>query len=774
MDVSGSDLMAEYNFVSKYPKYLPDLNRRETFVEANDRVLDMHMQKYVYHFDVNDPVRDKLVAYINRSFDLVKDKRVLGSQRTLQFAGEGILKHENRGYNCSFSYCDRPRFFAEVLYLLLCGVGGGLSVQRHHVAQLPFLRNKEEGSYSFIIKDTIEGWADALNELVYANMLIADENGYSHEVIGGMPRFDYSLIRPIGSPLSTGGRAPGPEPLKLALEKIQGVFDKARKNKQLKLTPLQCLDITCYASDSVLSAGVRRSALIALFSPDDEEMMNAKVGNWQIDNGQRARCNNTAVLLRNEDNLSDFKRLVKASREFGEPGFAFLASTEYGLNACAEISLCPLLVRDPIGNIVENYSLDLIDYKQRDNWIKEGYTFESGWEFCNLSSVNASKAKTKEEFKEAVWAAAVIGTLQAGYTKFNYLTGVSQLINEREALLGVSIAGIMDNPAIALDYDFQREMALFACDVNKEVAEMIGIRPAARVTCVKPDGNTAVILNTSSGIHPHHARRYIRRVQTTKQDTIYQYFKSLNPHMCEDSVWSANKTDDVIAFPVVTKPGSVVMDDLSATDFLEAVLNTQKNWVRYGTARPFSCEGAIHNVSNTVSVGSNEWMEVGKFIYENKEYFTAVSVVGKSADYVYPQAPRQRIVFEDELVEMYGKVNVGAAKHLHRHIDSRFGGLQSVLRPLKMVLEGYTSEEAVKGLNIHSELLWDTYKRVLQLVHLKEPDDIIFLLSAINHEEIWNGLLLNMKEVDYLNLIEVDDNTKQVDAVACGNGMCEI
>lgn len=769
--VVGSQLMSAFSFKSKYARYNAQAQRRENWEEAVNRMFDMHHKFYAGKLSQTD------LLELQEIRTMVHDKRLLGSQRGLQFGGEGVLRHHMRIYNCSVSYADRPRFFAECFYMLLCGCGTGFSVQRHHVAQLPELVDVHSSFevQDYPVEDSIEGWSEALNALVnfYFGLRSGTHRKYSK------PFFDFSQIRPRGAPLSVGGTAPGPEPLKKALKKIEAIFEQALELDRERLRPIDVYDIVMHAADAVLSGGVRRSATIALFSPDDQEMIFAKTGNWQIENPQRARSNNSAVLLRSEDNLENFRSLMKAVREFGEPGFIFVSSREHLYNPCVEIGMCPVLIRDANNEIVSEYTLDLLDFSKRSTHVQNGYSFVSGWQCCNLAELNAAIWESREQALAAARAGAVLGTLQAGYTNPGYLLPESELIIQREALLGVSMTGMMDNPKFSFDETLQQEMAAVVLETNAEWALKLGLNTCARGTCVKPAGNSTVILSDeyllASGVNPHKTSgRMVRRVQLHKDDPIGQWFQQHNPHMVEESVWSANNTDNIITFPITIREGAFSIDNLSAIDFLSYVKNTQLNWVIPGTRRPMSVEGLTHNVSNTCDVSPEEWTEVGRFIFENQETFSGLSLLGRSGDYMYRQAPMQRIVFEDELAQMFGTANVGAAKHIKRHIERRYGSLYDVMIPLKMVLEGYSSEEAVVGSPVHSELLWDTYKRIRAIIHVEDADEILMLLASIGHEEYWNNLVNNMVPVDYELLFEDSDMTKAEDTVACGGGICDL
>ena len=510
--------LMNYTFVSKYARWIPEKKRRETWAEAVNRVKQMMLDKYVYQEDEDGKHKPELAEEIEWAYEQMLKKKVLGSQRALQFGGAPIFKHNARIYNCITSFCDRLRFFQECMYLLLCGCGTGFSVQTHHVAKLPKLIKSKTGSKKFLISDSIEGWSDAVGVLVSSYF---EQKALFTEYKGKGINFDFSEIRPAGSPLkSSGGKAPGPEPLKNALSQIKKVLDRAMKSGDGHLKPIEAYDIVMHAADAVISGGVRRSATICVFSPDDESMAKAKTGNWFIENPQRGRSNNSAMLLRDQTTKKQFSELMQSVKDFGEPGFVWADSTELIVNPCVEIGMWPV----------------------------DETTGKTGWQACNLSTINCAKVKTEQDFNDACRAASIIGTLQAGFASFEYLGETSENIIKREALLGVSMTGIMEQHDICLDPEYQRYGAEIVKKTNKKMAELIGINQAARTTCIKPEGTSSCILGTSSGIHPHHAKRYIRRVQANKLEPIYNYFKEMNPRACEESVWSNNDSDDVVAF----------------------------------------------------------------------------------------------------------------------------------------------------------------------------------------------------------------------------------
>lgn len=716
--------LQEYSFISRYAKYNKDLKRRETWNEAVSRVEQMHIERY-----------PQAETEIRWAFDFVRQKKVLGSQRALQFGGVGIKRHEARMYNCVSSYVDRVEFFPEALYLLLCGCGVGFSVQKHHIDKLPKISRKRSNNVkTFVVPDSIEGWADALGVLMSSYLPCSKWKEWE----GVDVQFDFSLVRPKGAPLSHGGKAPGPEPLKRSLNIIKGILNKALEDGQEKLRPIQAYDIVMHSSDAVLAGGIRRSATICLFSLDDQEMMEAKTGNWFIDNPQRARSNNSVVLEKGKITYEEFEKIIKNVKEFGEPGFAFVDDLEQLFNPCVEISLYG----------VTSYG-------------------KSGWQFCNLTEINGKKIKSLEDFKNAGRAAAIIGTLQAGYTNFTYLDPATKEITDREALLGVSITGIMDSPDIILNPAYQQEVAELIKEVNKQTAKLIGINPAARTTCVKPAGSTSCVLGTSSGIHPHHARRYIRRVQVNKMEAPGQLFQQVNPIAVEESVWSANKTDNVLSFCIEVPDGAKTKNDLSAIDLLEIVKLTQNNWVKFGRDDDLCVKPwLMHNVSNTIHIKEEEWDEVTRFIYDNRASFAGISLLPNSGDLDYPQAPFCKVSTPKEIIAKYSD---GALMASGLIVD----GLKEFDNNL------WAACDYVNGLGdyVKTESKEDWKRRVVQFTDRYCEGSIkkcTYLMKEVNNWKLWLDLQRQVKDVDYTSLIEETDETTLSETVACAGGACQL
>lgn len=601
--------VSDYIHASKYARYRPELGRREVYAETVARVEEMHIGRF-----------PEFRSEIEWAFDLVRQQKVLPSMRSLQFAGRSILQQNNRMFNCSYGLIDRLDAFSEAMFLLLCGCGVGYSVQFEHVDKLPpigYVDGKKIRHH--VVADSIEGWADALKALVHSY-----QDGVYLEV-------SYHAIRPAGSPLKTsGGRAPGHMKLKESIERVRKVLDGAQGRK---LRPIEAHRVLCHAADAVLSGGIRRSAMIALFSLDDSEMMNCKTGNWFTKEPWFSNANNSVSLKRDDVKKKQFRRIFEMTKQFGEPGFYFTSDHDVGCNPCGEISLNPkLVVDDELKSRMEAKGVVL----------EVGQTF-TGWAFCNLCEINAAKFTSLSDFTEAAKAATIIGTLQASYTKMPYLGWVSEEIADREALLGISMTGMLDVPAIACNPEYQRQVATKIKEWNADYAARLGIRPAARTTCIKPAGTTSLALGcVASGHHAHHARRYIRRVTADELEFVFQAFKATNPGLC------VRKPDGkfVIEFPVEAPASAIVKSDLDAIKFLDMVKSTQQNWVVPGTAHDTYSPGLTHNVSNTVQVRPDEWESVADYLWDNREYLTGVSLLPNSADKDFAFAPNEEIQTE--------------------------------------------------------------------------------------------------------------------------------
>jgi ribonucleoside-diphosphate reductase alpha chain len=587
MNIS-QEILSDIVVYNKYAKYLPSKQRRETWEELVTRNKNMHLSKF-----------PKLKDEIEETYKLVYNKKVLPSMRSLQFAGKPISLNNSRIFNCSYLPIDDWRSFSEIMFLLLSGCGVGYSVQNHHIEKLPEVRIPKK-TRRFLVGDSIEGWADAVKVLMKAYFGISTTK----------PQFDFRDIRPKGAELITvGGKAPGPEPLKECLFQIQKVLD--RKEDGTPLKPIEAHDIICHIADAVLSGGIRRAALISLFDLHDNEMLTCKHGSWWEMNPQRGRANNSAVVIRSKVTKEDFNDLwskIVASNS-GEPGVYFSNDKDWGTNPCCEIALRP-------------------------------------FQFCNLTEINVSNIESQEDLNQRVKAGAFLGTLQASYTDFHYLRSIWNKTTEKDALVGVGMTGIGSGKI--LDFDLE-EAAKEAKKTNAEVAKIIGVNKAARVTTVKPSGTSSLVLGTSSGIHAWHNDYYIRRMRLGKNEALYQYLAKNHPELVEDDFFKPN-LQAVVSVPQRSPKGAIYRTE-SAFDLLERTKKFNTEWVKKGHRKGAN----TNNVSATISVKQEEWEQVGEWMWKNKNTFNGLAVLPYDNG-SYTQAPFEDIT-EEKFLEMESHLN---------------------------------------------------------------------------------------------------------------------
>ena len=617
--VNSRKEIGDYIFVSKYARTVH--GKKETWDQSIDRVMEMHWRHLADDMTISDSSLDDLSKEMSFAEKLYRNQVILGAQRALQYGGNTLLKHHARNYNCAGSYANRISFFQELMYLLLCGSGTGYSVQKVHVNQLPKMKGVDMSKQTtYVIDDSIEGWSHAVNALIESHYF-------------GLPEvvFDSSRVRPKGAFITGGFRAPGPEPLMKCLSKMGKVLGKIRGRKA---TPFEVHRLACLIADAVISGGIRRSALLCQFDADDREMLTCKTGGWFSEFPELARANNSAIILPSTPK-EVYENIFSSIKQFGEPGIIFSFHPDIVYNPCVEVS----------------------GYPQ----IEINGEIQYGWFFCNLTEINGSKIKTKEEFFDACRGASVLGTIQASYTSFKVLTKASRLIAERDALIGVGITGMCENPEILFNPEIQDEGARLVQKTNVKMAGIIGINPAARCTVVKPSGNSSQLLGcTSSGIHKFPFKRFIRNIQAANTEQALRYVKEINPMMVKPSVYN-KEVESVISFPVELDDNVLTSEYSSAIDFLEMVRMTKAHWIENGTNfdHPFYKEYPKFarmrmNVSNTCMVKDDEWDDVKEYVWNNRNVFSGISFLPKGGDLLYPQAPYTSVLDEKELAERYG------------------------------------------------------------------------------------------------------------------------
>lgn len=573
--MNDKQALSDITVFNKYARFNKPVNRRENWQEIVTRNMLMHIEKY-----------PNMEADIRKTYDrFVYTKRVLPSMRSLQFGGRPILMAENRIFNCAYAPVENVKFFSELMFLLLGGTGMGYSVQRRHISKLPKVKTPEsDGEYKYQVQDSIVGWSDAVKVVCKAFFNA-----------GTLPVFDYRDIREKGAELiTTGGLAPGPEPLKQCVENLIKILRSAVGRH---ITALEAHDMCCVIADAVLAGGIRRAAMIALFDRDDEEMLTCKSGEWYLTHPARARANNSAVLPRGEVTETEFRALMQRVQDSGcgEPGVYWTNNKDWGTNPCCEIALRP-------------------------------------YQMCNLTEINAGAIHNQREYNEAASAASFIGTLQAGYTDFHYLNPKWKIACEKDALLGVSMTGIASGTVEKLDMEWA---AACVVETNQEVAQKIGINPAARTNCVKPAGTTSLVLGTASGIHAWHAAYYIRRMRAGKNEALAQYMLKAVPELVEQDVFVEHQV--VLSFPQRAPAGAAIRSE-SMYSLLERVKNVSSKWVKTGHIDGIN----QHNVSCTISVKDDEWSGLTDWMWTNRDFYNGISVLPYFGAEAYPQLP-----FED-------------------------------------------------------------------------------------------------------------------------------
>lgn len=736
----GKQFLSDLKLYSDYLKWDEVAGRYQRYDEVVDEILLQHRAKYG---DVINPLLQEVEKPL-------KNRMILASQRNLQYRGKQIFKHEVRSYNCCTSYCYSPDTFAKTFYILLCGTGVGISLKKKFVSMLPEINPRSEETVTHIVEDSIEGWSDACNALIssYCKHPSLNEFYFQKKI-----RFDYSQIRPKGAFISGGFKAPGPDGLKRALENIEALLDKNTGT----FKSIVAYDIYMHLCDAVLSGGVRRSAFNVVIDEDDDEMINAKMGAWWMDNPQRARSNNSVGLTRGSFTMEQFDRFVRMNDGISDIGFVFMDNENEIFNPCFEIGFCFF---DKIKDVAPDMDVSV-------------------FQFCNLNEINASSLVdskgnfSEEKFYEACRSAAILGTMQAGYTSFPYLGKQTEEIVRGESLLGVSITGWMMRPELFENAEILQKGARIVMQTNKNVADLIGIPHAARTTTVKPSGNASTILKTSSGIHPEHSKRYFRIMRLNKETETGKYLKDNMPEILEDDHMNPNKTDYVVYVPCENTDEKILYkNDVMGVKHLEIIKFVKENWVDAGTNES-RCyvPTSRHNVSNTVIIDDIDAMV--DYIYEHQNTFAAVSFLSQGGDKDYVQAPFTSILNASEIMMEYGDGAIFMSglivDGLHIFNNNLWDALEYVKNPDYVITDTNEIKEEKKG--------W--IRRVKKFSKNFFKGDIarcIYCMKDVHLWHKWNVINRTFKNVDFETILTQPRYNDIADygAVACSGGSCEV
>ena len=726
----GKQFLSDLKLHSDYFKWLNDEGRYETWAEASESIINGHRLKYE---GIN----------IEHELAFAKDqllvKRVLASQRNLQYRYPQLVNNNARLYNCVGSLLDKTDLFQKYFYVLLSGCGLDFSLRKIFVNQLPTIKKRTKGTKTFIIPDSIEGWADSLGVLMSSYYT---ENQPFPEYAGYEIKFDFSLIRPKGAYISGGFKAPGPEGLQQSLEKIEKLIENWLVTQGEVIRSILAYDIVMFSSDAVLSGGVRRSACSVLIDEDDEEMIQAKLGNWRQSNPQRARSNNAIGLLRNSFSYEVLERIVKLNHGDNDISFIFVNDEYEVSNPCREITFRPVL--------------------------EDGTT---AIQMCNLTEINASQCGTEEKFYDACIAASIIGTLQAGFTNFPYLGKDTERLVAREALIGVSITGWMNQPSL-FNEGLLRTGAELVKITNQKLAKKIGINPAARTTTVKPSGNASVILGTASGAHSEHAEKYFRVMQLNKESDVAKWLVKNMPFLLEESYWSNTNSDYVVFVPVKNPKEGFYKKDMKGVKHLEKIKFIQEFWVNPGTNVEACLKPWLRNsVSCTVTVDDQD--AVTSYIYENQNSFKAVSFISDYGDKDFNQAPFTSVSSLEEIVSNYGKGSLfisGLIVDALHYFNNDLWAASDLVRDNSIPLTGTREQVLLKK-------YWlSRAKKFANNFFDGDIQKLIYCLKDVHLLHKWELINREFFPVDFGAILgrPTYQEVSNFAAVACSGGSCEI
>lgn len=747
----GRKFLSDLKLHSDYFKWIEQENRYETWADAAVDIIEGHRVKYG-----NNP---ELEPYLATVLESLTEMGILASQRNLQYRMRQIERSNLRMYNCTSTHAMRNSVFQEVFYLALngCGVGVGLLIP--FVKNISKIQKRTLGTKTFVIEDSIEGWANALGVLM--SSYFVDKQPFP-EYAGYEIKFDGSNIREKGAFISGGFKAPGYKPLRIALEKVEELLENWIRKEGNELRPIAVGDIICHSSNAVLSGGVRRAALDFIVDPNDMEMIMSKTGNWYSENKQRERTNNSVILLRSEVTKEQFEEIVAINEGQSDIGFAFANSWFDMFNPCFEISKLPILYDGDLSKI--HYD-DLEQFTLVNELL-------FGVQGCNLNEIVAEKCTTKEKFLRYCRDAAILGTLQAGYTSFPYLGEISEKIFEKEALLGISVIGWMNNPKL-FNKEWLQEGAKVVVDTNKEMAGIVHINPAARTTTVKPGGNSSVVAQTVGGMSCEEAEKYMRVMQISKENTVAQWMAENMPFMIEESVHNDAKTDYAIYVPITTPKNAILKKDMLGVKHLELIKLVQENWVIPGT-NPELCgyKGINHNVSCTV-VFDNDKKEMTEYIWENKDSFTAVSFLQNNGSRGWNQAPLTELRTLEDIVQDYGTGALFAAglivDGLHYFGENLWLACDSVERK-DIPVTGTREQVLLKK-------YWLSRAKKFAKNYFKgDLNRMVLCLKDVHILHKWETITKQFKEVDLSKILTAPEYKDVSDfaSMACAGGACSL
>ena len=760
---NGRQFLSDLKLYSDFLGWNDKLDRYETWEEATKDVFNTHRIKYKDYLH-----NDKLVEYIDNAEKFYFDKKYLTSQRSLQFRGENMFQHNFKMYNCVVMFADKPSFLGNAFYLLLCGCGVGVNMMQPFINRLPKIQKRLKGTKTYIIQDSIEGWSDAAHVLISSYLSENPISGFE-EYQGYQIKFDYSSIRPKGSKIAKKYKAPGPNGIKQSFEKIEEMMEAYVEEIPKSFKSIIAYDFFMHLANAVLSGGIRRAACSVIISQGDEDMVNAKTGNWRNTNKQRERSNNSVGLMRHKFTKEEFKYLVELNNGISDIGFVFMNNIYEVLNPCFEIHFAPLYFDWNDKSIIERVM-------NSDETLLDEPTFRTGIQGCNLTEINGSLMKDKKTLLEAVKYATVAGTLQAGFTDFKHIKDVlyeSIAITEKEALLGVSITGWTNQPWL-FNAEVLKEAAQMAKKTNEEVANLIYINPSARITTVKPSGNASVILGCGSGIHPEHSEKYFRVMQLNKETETAKYLSENMDFLLEESVYSETKSDWAVFVPIENNKGTLYKNDLQGIKHLELIKLVQQNWVKEGKTEdrciiPTLC----HNVSNTVII--DDYESIINYLYEGQDNFTAVSFLSLFGDKDWNQSPNTSVLTFEEINQKYGRGAMFASglivDGLHYFGGNLWDACDYILDRDKL-FSGTREQVLLKKLWVESA------KRFAKNYFKKDLQKMIYCLKDVHLLHKWEEINRKFKNTDFVEILKepqyVDIDT--MGAAACNgkDNSCEV